>query len=375
MQITSIEELKKAPISKDSVLDNAALVKVLQALVNQPFILTGKSRIDGATLRKAISNLFIGKDIALAEDNQYKVVPEKGKGIPKMLALLLDSYIVTSGDSYNLQVWNRIPNSDDVLIRYENGDVITCKDIRYALIKVDTARQIIDSIIIMTAEEIEDAFGSFGVPTIKHQLIISDSKRRDFIEGRLRVPVKDSVRMQHLCKTEYVAPTKPLNEIDVTDLLSIEVLNNRLLSLKGKALADADTKTRGQLLEREVANLIGYAPTDSLVGGYPDIPNQLLEVKVQDSPTIDLGAHSPLFEEKIVKASRITTKDVRYFIALTNPQSGIIEDYVLTAGRELGKNFNYVPTKSYKCQRSIPMDFFAQNSGKAICNPKYIKRD
>ena len=202
MQITSIEELKKAPISKDSVLDNAALVKVLQALVNQPFILTGKSRTDGATLRKAISNLFIGKDIALAEDNQYKVVPEKGKGIPKMLALLLDSYIVTSGDSYNLQVWNRIPNSDDVLIQYENGDVITCKDIRYALIKVDTARQIIESIIIMTAEEIEDAFGSFGVPTIKHQLIISDSKRRDFIEGSLRVPIKDSVRMQHLCKTE-----------------------------------------------------------------------------------------------------------------------------------------------------------------------------
>lgn len=375
MPITSIEELKKAPFSKDSVLDNASLANVLQALVNQPFVLTGKSRTDGATLRKAISNLFVGKDIALAEDNQYKIVPDKGKGVPKMLALLLDSYIVTSGDSYNLQIWNRIPNSDDVLILYENGDVVTCKDIRYALIKVDTTRQIIESIIIMTAEEIEDAFGSFGVPTIKHQLIISERKRKDFIEGRLRISIKDSVRMQHLCKTEYVAPTKPLNEIDVANLLSIEVLNNRLLPLKGKALEAADTKTRGQILEREVANLIGYAPTDSLVGGYPDIPNQLLEIKVQDSPTIDLGAHSPLFEEKIVKANRITPKDVRYLIALTNPHSGIIEDYVLTAGRELGKYFNYVPTKSYKCQLSIPMDFFAQNKGRVICNPKYIKED
>ena len=373
MQITSIKQLKKAPLSKESVLNNTELAEVLQGLVGQVFNLTGKPRTDGAALRTRISNLFVGKDFAIVDKDHHKIIPKKG--VPRMLLLLLDSYIVTSGDSYNLQVWNRIPNSDDVLIQYENGNVITCKDIRYAMVKVDTTSQKIDSVIIMTAEEIEDAFGSFGVPTIKHQLIISDGNRKDFLEGRMRVPVKDSVRMQHLCKTEYVAPAKPLNKIDVTDLLSIEVLNNRLLSLKGKTLAAADTKTRGQLLEREVANLIGYAPTDSLVGGYPDIPNQLLEVKVQDSPTIDLGAHSPLFEEKIVKASRITTKDVRYFIALTNPQSGVIEDYVLTAGRELGKYFNYVPTESYKCQRSIPMDFFAQNSGKAICNPIYIKED
>lgn len=375
MQITSIDQLKRVPISKDSVIGNVELAEVLQTLINQPFVLTGKSRTDGATLRKVISNLFIDSNIALAEDDQYQIVPEKGKGIPRMLSLLLDSYIVTSGDSYNLQVWNRIPNSDDVLVQYENGDVITCKDIRYALVKVDTVRQIIESVIVMTAEEIEDTFGSFGVPTIKHQLIISESKRRGLIEGRLRVPVKDSIRMQHLCKTEYSTPTKPLSEIDVTDLLSIEVLNKCLFPLKGKALAATDTKTRGQLLEREVANLLGYAPTDGLVGGYPDIPNQLLEIKVQDSPTIDLGAHSPLFEERIVKAYRITTKDIRYFIALTNPHNGVIEDYVLTAGRELGKYFNYVPTKSYKCQRSIPMDFFAQQKGKAICNPGYIKKD
>ena len=271
MQITSIKQLKKAPLSKESVLNNTELAEVLQGLVGQVFNLTGKPRTDGAALRTRISNLFVGKDFAIVDKDHHKIIPKKG--VPRMLLLLLDSYIVTSGDSYNLQVWNRIPNSDDVLIQYENGNVITCKDIRYAMVKVDTTSQKIDSVIIMTAEEIEDAFGSFGVPTIKHQLIISDGNRKDFIEGRMRVPVKDSVRMQHLCKTEYVAPAKPLNKIDVTDLLSIEVLNNRLLSLKGKTLAAADTKTRGQLLEREVANLIGYAPTDSLVGGYPDIPN------------------------------------------------------------------------------------------------------
>ena len=375
MQITSIKQLKNAPFSKQSVISNKELTIVLQSLIGQSFPLTGKPRKDGSNLRKKISNLFIGKDISVAEEAQYEIVPPKKIGVPKMLLLLLDSYIVTSGDSYNLQVWNRVPNSDDVLLQYSNGETITCRDIRYAFVKVNVTQQIIESIIVMMPDDIETKFGVFGVPTIKHQLIVADSKRKDIIEGRLQIPPKDSIRMQHLCKTEYVTPTKALNEIDMNDLLSIEVLKERLLSLKGQTLAAADTKTRGQLLERAVANLIGYSPMDSLVGGYPDIPNQLLEIKVQDSPTIDLGAHSPMMGEIIVKENRITTKDVRYLIALTNSENGIIEDIILTAGRELGKYFTYVPTKSYKCQRSIPMAFFAQNKNKAVCNPEYTKED
>lgn len=375
MQISSIEQLKNAPVSKESVISNAELATTLQVLVGQPFRLSGAPRTDGSNLRKLISGLFVGKDIAVAEEGKYKIVPDKKKGVPKMLLLLLDSYIVTSGDSYNLQVWNRIPNSDDVLVQYPNDETITCRDIRYVFVKVDVTQQIIESIVIMTAEDIEAKFGVFGVPTIKHQLIVADTKRKDIIEGRLQIPSKDSIRMQHLCKTEYVAPTKALSEINVNDLLSIGVLKERLQSLKGQTLAAADTKTRGQLLERAAANLIGYSPTDSLVGGYPDIPNQLLEIKVQDSPTIDLGAHSPMLGEIIVKGNRITTKDVRYLIALTNSENGVIEDIILTAGRELGKYFTYVPTKSYKCQRSIPMDFFVQNKGKSVYNPEYIKED
>ena len=374
MQISKIEQLKKAPISKDSVISNAGLAITLQALVNQPFTLTRIPRTDGASLRKAISNLFIGLDIPIANEDEYKIIPEKSKGIPKMLSLLLDSYIITTGDSYNLQVWNRIPNSDDILVQYENGDTITCKDLRYVLVKVDTVKQIIESVVIMTADEIEAKFGTFGVPTIKHQLIISNTRRRDIIDGRIHIPSIDSIRIQRLCNTEYVAPSKALNVFDLNDLLSINVLNKRLQSLKGHVLAAADTKTRGQLLEREVAKLIGYSFTDSLVGGYPDIPNQLLEIKVQDSPTIDLGAHSPLRGDIIIRSNRITTKDIRYLIALTNPQSGVIEEYILTSGKELGKYFTYVPTKSYKCQRSIPMDFFEQNKGLSIYNPNYIKK-
>ena len=80
MQISSIEQLKNAPISKESVISNAELATVLQILIGKPFHLSGAPRTDGSNLRKLISGLFVGKDIAVAEEGQYEIVPEKKKG-------------------------------------------------------------------------------------------------------------------------------------------------------------------------------------------------------------------------------------------------------------------------------------------------------
>ena len=51
-------------------------------------------------------------------------------------------------------------------------------------------------------------------------------------------------------------------------------------------------------------------------GTYPDIANQLLEIKLQTSPTIDLGLHSPEDGASIVKIGNTTfnSEDVRYVI-------------------------------------------------------------
>lgn len=106
---------------------------------------------------------------------------------------------------------------------------------------------------------------------------------------------------------------------------------------------------------------------DMLDSGYPDIRNQMLEVKVQDSPTIDLGKYSPQFEEKIT--SDFTTRTIRYLIALTDAMSGNIDGIILCPGEELGKIFTYVSDKSYKRQRSIPMSFFEEQKGKVVYNP------
>jgi len=124
--------------------------------------------------------------------------------------------------------------------------------------------------------------------------------------------------------------------------------------------------------KRKVLELLGYPNEEKkpLYGAFPDIRNQLLEVKVQDSPTVDLGKFSPEFEEIVIEDLNITTYDVRYLIALTNSETEIIEGIILSSGEKLGEVFSYVSDESYKCQRSIPIKFFDKYSGQSVFNPR-----
>ena len=96
------------------------------------------------------------------------------------------------------------------------------------------------------------------------------------------------------------------NEPSFQNLYSIKLLTEMVAKkLIGKKLDNNATKNRGQALERLTLELLGYKMRDfdKLVGGFPDIPNQLLEVKVQDTQTVDLGRFTPEKEEEIGRAS------------------------------------------------------------------------
>ena len=75
--------------------------------------MTGKPRTDGSNFRKIITNYLLAGYMPEAAD-EYKIVPPKQKGVPAFLREYIDTYIVTTGNSYNLQVWNRNPNSASV---------------------------------------------------------------------------------------------------------------------------------------------------------------------------------------------------------------------------------------------------------------------
>lgn len=363
-----IEEGKKPPKCKNVMSTPEQLVDKLKPLIGKRISMTGKSRTDGSNFRKIITNHLLEMYLPEAA-SEYEIVPPKQKGVPSFLREYIDTYIVTTGDFYNLQVWNRNPNSASVQVDLKNGETLLSSDVRFVLGKINSDN-CIESIIIMTPDYIEKRFGKFGKPTIKQQLIISDKKREDIIrEGGMVIGDSKLPKELLACNDEIINADVSIKD-EPDKVLPIEAIDERITDkLVGQKLDIAlSTKQRGQQLERMVAYQLGYKEIkEGLEGGYPDIRNQMLEVKVQDSPTIDLGKYSPQFEEQI--NDKFTTRTIRYLIALTNVMDGAIDGLIMCPGEELGKYFTYVAEKSFKCQRSIPMSFFDEFKGRVVFNP------
>lgn len=360
---------KTPPRSKDLLSPPEALVERLKSLIGTTFILTRQARTDGSKFRKLVTNCLLSQRAPIPADiREYKIIPPKEKGVPKLRAEYIDTYIVTSGDAYNLQVWNRNPNSESVQIEYINGEVLSANDVRFVLGKVNVETNILESIIVMSPDYIESTFGKFGKPTIKQQLIISGAKRTEIIDKQWLF-VNDYEESLFLldANMNLASSLKSLP----SSVLPLSVIKERLGNdfIGTRLDTSLSTKEKGQLLERIVARRLGYNVSESemLEGGYPDIPNQMLEVKVQESPTIDLGKYSPQFEETI--HGSFTTKNMRYLIALVNSSTGVIEGVILCPGEELGKHFSYVAEENYKCQRGIPMSIFEEHKYEVVYNP------
>ncbi len=370
------KEFKIPPRSVSMLTNPNVLTKHFSELVGKPFTITGKTRTDGSNIRKLIAATLEKHNLPeSAELGQFEIVPPKGKGVPKIAREFIDTYIVTSGTSYNLQVWNRIPAAETLLIKYESGESLKCTDVRFIFVRIDTEKSIIASVIILTPGYIVENFGKFGQPTIKHQLLISRKVRKDIYESTDKIlSFPDSPKLSYHIRHDYLPPKSGMvDEPDIKNLFSIALLKKMVAEkLIGFKLNAAATKNRGQALEKRTLELLGYEvkETDLLYGAFPDIRNQLLEVKVQDSPTVDLGKFSPEKDEIVVTGSNLTTFDVRYLIALTNPQTEIIEGIILCPGEKLGEIFSYVGAESYKCQRAIPIAFFEKHYGKCVFNPK-----
>ena len=369
------KDLKIPPKSIEMLTSPGMLSQHLLELIGRPFVLTGKTRTDGSEIRKLVASILEKYSLpAPAEIGKFEILPPKGKGVPKITREFIDTYIVTSGTFYNLQVWNRVPTAESLLIKYESGDSLKCTDVRFIFVRIDTMKSIVASILILTPEYIEHKFGKFGNPTIKHQLLISKKVRNEIYNSKNKIlTFPDSLRLSRYVRHDYQTPASAMiADPDLQNLFSIELLRKIVgEKLIGFKLPVAPTKTRGQAVEKKVLELLDYQikESDLLCGGFPDIKNQLLEVKIQDSPPVDLDKFSPEKEEQIIERPMLTTFDVRYLIALTNPQTEIIEGVIISPGEKLGELFSYVSAQSYKCQRSIPMKFFNAYNGKSVFNP------
>lgn len=265
-----IEIGKIPPNSKNELSTPEQLVENLKSLIGEKFPLTGKPRTDGSNFRKMITNHLLSNYIP-KEAVEYEIVPPKQKGVPSFLREYIDTYIVTSGVNYNLQVWNRNPNSSSVQVDLKNGETLLASDVRFVLGKIN-ADEIIESIVIMTPEYIENRFGKFGKPTVKQQLIISNKKREEILKKHSMIVADTNISVD-LLDTENNMVVGDVNIKDEPErVLPIETINQQVTEkLLGEKLdISLSTKQRGQQLERMVAYQLGYKRLhEGLEGGYP----------------------------------------------------------------------------------------------------------
>ena len=152
--------------------------------------------------------------------------------------------------------------------------------------------------------------------------------------------------------------------VDFSAFLPIEVLYKKLLKLVGKRLSDSgfdQERNRGGALHRAVCATLGmaeYADT----GSFPDVLEQLVEVKLQTAATIDLGLVSPDDAAPLDFFPRMRHCDVRYAVfygALAGSEVRLAH-LVLARGADFFSFFQQFEGNvvNAKLQIPLPRDFF-----------------
>ena len=274
----------------------------------------------------------------------YPVPPSFRKTQPRFLGQLFDTYVQKSN---NLQVWNEelSPTRRYVLIRVNDGDVIT-------RVKVVTG----DTLAFLDTT---------GTLTQKYQarLIPGDAKAELIVEEDtklLRTFVRPGIDLSALAS--------PVKHPQAGQLMPIREIFDRLQPLLGKRFVDIgydQERNRGASLHRRICQHLGYADYRD-DGQFPDIRHQLLEVKLQTSPTIDLGLVCPDSDEKLdipkLEGHQIRHCDVRYalFYALTDGENVTLTHLFLVTGENFFTRFPQFQGKvlNKKLQIPLPANFF-----------------
>jgi hypothetical protein len=160
----------------------------------------------------------------------------------------------------------------------------------------------------------------------------------------------------------------PVNHPKAGQLLPIREIFERLSGLVNTSFADRgydQERNRGAELHRLVCQCLGYRDYRD-DGQFPDVRHQLLEVKLQTSPTIDLGLICPNSTEALdvlkIEGQQIRHCDTRYalFYAETDGAKVTLTHFLLTNGEHFFSRFPQFQGRvlNKKLQIPLPSDFF-----------------
>ena len=167
---------------------------------------------------------------------------------------------------------------------------------------------------------------------------------------------------------DLAAIASPTHPPRMGQVLPIGEIYNRLQALVGQGFADSgydQERNRGAALHRLVCQHLGYADYQD-DGQFPDVRHQLLEVKLQTSPTIAVGLVCPDSEETLdvphIEGQKIRHCDVRYalFCAVSDGQNVTLTHLFLTTGEKFFTRFPQFQGRVLNRKLQIPLsaDFF-----------------
>jgi len=297
--------------------------------------LKGKS-LSGLPIRTRSKNV---KE-AICKILGYPIPESFKKTRPRFPGQQFDTYIQKAR---NLQIWNEEidPSRRYVLIIVSNEDII-------------------ERVKVLTGE-ILVKLDRTGTLTQKYQArVIPDQKIVELVVS------EDTENLQAIIKYEdYPGEFEhsPISYPTAESLLPIDVVFERLKSLVGHKLRDLgydQERNRGAELHKLVCMVLGYKEYQD-DGRFPDIRNQLLEVKLQTSPTIDLGLVCPNSKEPLgdckVNGREIRHCDVRYaiFYATTDGKNVELRNFYLTTGEAFFQRFEQFKGKGVNKKIQIPL--------------------
>lgn len=274
----------------------------------------------------------------------YPVPKSFQKTQPRFPGQMFDTYTQKSN---NLQVWNEelSPTRRYVLIRVSAEDLIT-------RVKVVTG----DTLAILDTT---------GTLTKKYQARC--------IIGPHSTELIAATDTANICpfvssKASLHFGATPVGYPQAGQLLPIPVLFERLGRLVGQTFLDAgfdQERNRGAALHRLVCQALDYSSYQD-DGQFPDIRHQLLEVKLQTAPTIDLGLVCPNSEDPLdvpmLGGTQVRHCDVRYaiFYGSISNATVTLTHFFLTTGEAFFSRFPQFQGKvlNAKLQIPLPADFF-----------------
>jgi len=272
----------------------------------------------------------------------YPVPKSFRKTQPRFPGQLFDTYIQKAN---NLQVWNEELSSTR----------------RYVMIRV-SADDTIKRVKVVTGDTLA-LLDTTGTLTQKYQ-------------ARL-IPHDSTAELITDCDTELLLPfvrnqitqlSSPVDHPADGELLSIKTIFDRLQKLVGNTFPNTgfdQERNRGAALHRLICQNLGYKDYRD-DGRFPDIRHQLLEVKLQTSPTIDLGLVCPDSTEVLdtpkIRGYQVRHCDVRYALFYATIEGGNVRltHFFLTTGQAFFTRFPRFEGKvlNKKLQIPLPANFF-----------------